>query len=205
MPKLSSIPDIVSDLSQGRMCLLVDGENRENEGDLVACAATITPEQVNFMATHGRGLICLAMSKAETERLNLVPMVQHNQCQHRTNFMVSIDAREGITTGISAYDRARTLRLASCSSSTERDFSSPGHVFPLGAKVGGIFKREGHTEAAVELSVLAGQGECAVICEVMDEDGTMMRLQNLIKFAKAHNIKIGSIKDLKKFLLNRTK
>lgn len=197
----SNIQEIVRDLSQGRMCILVDSEYRENEGDLVACASTITPEQVNFMAMYGRGLICLAMSESETERLNLVPMVRHNQCPHGTAFMASIDARDGIATGISAYDRAHTLRLAACATSKISDFSSPGHIFPLQAKKGGLFQREGHTEASVELSCLAGCGESAVICEIMDEDGTMMRLPRLIQFAENHSLKIGSIEDLKNYLL----
>lgn len=200
-PHFSDIQDIITDLSLGRMCILVDGKDRENEGDLVACASSITPLQVNFMAGQGRGLICLAMSKAEIERLKLVPMVPHNQCPHGTAFTVSIDAKEGVTTGISAYDRARTIHLASCPSSKISDFSSPGHVFPLEARGGGLFEREGHTEASVELSSLAGKGGSAVICEIMDEDGTMMRLPRLMEFAKLHDLKIGSICDLKRYLM----
>ena len=157
------------------MCILVDGKERENEGDLVACASSITPSQINFMAGHGKGLICLAMSDPECARLGLSPMARENECPHGTAFMVPIDAKKGILTGISAYDRAHTIRLASCSSSTLLDFYSPGHVFPLRARPGGIFEREGHTEASVELSLLAGRGGGAVICEIMDEDGAMMR------------------------------
>jgi 3,4-dihydroxy 2-butanone 4-phosphate synthase/GTP cyclohydrolase II len=204
-PKFADIQDIISDLSLGRLCILVDGKSRENEGDLIACASTITPAQVNFMAKHGRGLICLAMSKDEVERLNLVPMAKYNQCPHGTAFMVSIDAKEGITTGISAYDRAHTIRLASCPSSRISDFSSPGHIFPLEARSGGLFEREGHTEASVELSFLAGRGGSAVICEVMDENGTMMRLPRLVDFARLHDLKIGSIDALKRHLMENGK
>ncbi len=199
-PEFSDIRDVIADLAAGRLCILVDGENRENEGDLIACASTVTPAQVNFMATQGRGLICLAMSREEVRRLSLAPMTPHNQCPHGTAFMLSIDAREGVTTGISAYDRAHTIRLASCPSSSISDFSSPGHVFPLEARPGGLSEREGHTEAAVELSILAGRGGSAAICEIMDEDGTMMRVTGLMDFARRHGLKIASIDALKKYL-----
>lgn len=202
----SDIQDIIADLSSGRICILVDGKDRENEGDLVACASSITPSQINFMAGHGKGLICLAMSEPECARLNLSPMARENECPHGTAFMISIDARKGILTGISAYDRAHTIRLASCPSSKLSDFYSPGHVFPLRACAGGVFEREGHTEASVELSLLAGRGGSAVICEIMDEDGAMMRLPKLMGFAKMHDLKIGSIEELKKYLeTNRKK
>lgn len=197
---LSNIQDIITDLSLGRMCILVDGKDRENEGDLIACASTITPAQINFMAMHGRGLICLAMNGTDVDRLGLAPIVQHNQCPHGTAFMTPIDAKEGVTTGISAYDRAHTIRLASSASSTISDFYSPGHVFPLKARRGGIFEREGHTEASVELCMLAGRGGNAVICEIMDSDGSMMRLPGLMDFAAFHDLKIASIELLKEYI-----
>lgn len=183
----------------GGMCIVVDAKERENEADLVACASSITPSQINFMAGHGKGLICLALCGAECARLNLSPMAQQNQCPHGTAFMVPIDAKKGILTGISAYDRAHTIRLASCPSSKPSDFYSPGHVFPLRARPGGLFEREGHTEASVELSFLAGRGGSAVICEIMDEDGAMMRLPKLLDFAETHGLKIGSIEEIKAY------
>lgn len=183
----------------GGMCIVVDAKERENEADLVACASSITPSQINFMAGHGKGLICLSLCGAECARLNLSPMAQQNQCPHGTAFMVPIDAKKGILTGISAYDRAHTIRLASCPSSKPSDFYSPGHVFPLRARPGGLFEREGHTEASVELSFLAGRGGSAVICEIMDEDGAMMRLPKLLDFAETHGLKIGSIEEIKAY------
>ena len=200
---LSAIDDIIAEMAAGRLCVLVDGKDREDEGDLVACASCITPAQINFMATHGRGLICLAMAQSEADRLALAPVTANNQCPHGTAFMVPIDAREGIATGISAYDRARTIRLAADPSSRTGDFVSPGHVFPLKARQGGLFEREGHTEGAVALACLSGQGGCAVICEIMDEDGRMMRLPALREFARAHALAIGSIEDLKAYMTAR--
>ena len=201
----SNIKKIVSDLSAGKICILIDDRDRENEGDLIACASTIIPEHINFMAKYGRGLICLAISASEIDRLVLSPMAGENQCPHQTAFMVSIDAREGITTGISAYDRAHTVRLAADPSSTISGFRMPGHMFPLRARQGGIFEREGHTEASVELCRLAGRGESAVICEIMDDDGHMMRKAALQAFAKTHSLKICSIANLKTYLTIQSK
>lgn len=171
----SNIESVIADLAAGRLCILTDDKDREDEGDLIACASTITPEQINFMARYGRGLICLAMSAGEVDRLGLPPMTPDNQCPHETAFTVSIDAREGVSTGISAFDRAHTVRLAADPSSTLADFRVPGHIFPLRARPGVLLEREGHTEASVELCRLAGRGESTVICEIMDDDGHMMR------------------------------
>lgn len=201
----SAIEDVIADLAAGKLAILTDHKDREDEGDLIACASTIIPEHINFMAKYGRGLICLAMSASEIDRLGLSPMTAENQCLHQTAFTVSIDAREDITTGISAYDRAHTVRLAADPSSTISDFRMPGHMFPLRARQGGIFKREGHTEASVELSCLAGRGESAVICEIMDDDGHMMRGVALENFASRHNLRICSISDLKDYLIARLK
>ena len=203
--KLASVKDIIEDVRDQRMVILVDDERRENEGDLIACASTIIPEHINFMAKYGRGLICLAMSASEIDRLGLPPMAAENQCPHQTAFTASIDAREGTTTGISAYDRAHTIRLAADPSSTISDFRMPGHMFPLRARQGGIFEREGHTEASVELCRLAGRGESAVICEIMDDDGHMMRKAALQAFAKTHSLKICSIASLKTYLTIQSK
>lgn len=201
----SDIEKIIADLAVGKLCILIDDKDREDEGDLIACASTIKPEHINFMAKYGRGLICLAMSASEIDRLGLSPMVAENQCPHQTAFTVSIDAREGITTGISAYDRAHTVRLAADPSSTISDFRMPGHMFPLRARQGGIFEREGHTEASVELCRLAARGGSAVICEIMDDDGHMMRKKALQDFAKTHSLKICSIANLKTYLMIQSK
>jgi len=196
MLKLSPIEDIIEEARSGRMFILVDDENRENEGDLIIPAQFATPEAINFMAKHGRGLICLAMSRERVEQLGLNLMSRENGSRHQTAFTVSIEAREGVTTGISAADRAHTIQVAIDPSKTSRDIASPGHVFPLVAKDGGVLVRAGHTEAAVDIARLAGVNPAGVICEIMNDDGTMARLPDLITFAAQHALKIGSIADL---------
>ncbi|MCH7832783.1 MAG: 3,4-dihydroxy-2-butanone-4-phosphate synthase, partial [Proteobacteria bacterium] len=180
----------------GRMFILVDDEERENEGDLVVPAQMATPEAINFMAKHGRGLICLALSADRLRELDLPPMARHNRSRHETAFTVSIEASEGVTTGISASDRARTIAVAIDPTKGHGDIVSPGHVFPLEARDGGVLVRAGHTEAAVDVSRLAGLNPSGVICEIMNEDGTMARMPDLIKFAQFHGLKIGTIADL---------
>ena len=185
------------------MFILTDDENRENEGDLVIPAAAITPQAVNFMAAYGRGLICLAMEAAEIDRLGLPLMVQDNTCRLGTAFTVSIDAKEKTSTGISAADRAYTVQLAANPDSGPDDFSMPGHVFPLRARPGGVLERAGHTEASVDIAKLAGFSGATVICEIMNEDGSMARLPDLVEFARKHDLKIGSIADLVQYLQPR--
>ena len=182
------------------MFILVDDEDRENEGDLVMPAVAITPQAINFMATYGRGLICLAMDAGEIDRLGLPQMVQDNNCKLGTAFTVSIDAKDNITTGISAYDRAHTIQLAASPHSTMDDFSMPGHVFPLRAHDHGTLGRLGHTEASVDIAKLAGFNGAAVICEIMNEDGSMAHLPDLIEFAGKHDLKIGAIANLVQYL-----
>ncbi len=193
---ISSIEEIIDDARNGRMFILVDHEDRENEGDLIIPGQMATPDAVNFMATHGRGLICLAMTGKQIDALGLPLMASHNSSRHETNFTVSIEAREGVTTGISAADRARTVAVAIDPSTTNADLGSPGHVFPLRAQDGGVLVRTGHTEAAVDISRLAGLNPSGMICEVMNEDGTMARLPDLVAFAQRHAMKIGTISDL---------
>lgn len=193
---LSPIEDIIEDAKNGRMFILVDDEDRENEGDLVIPAQFATPEAVNFMAKYGRGLICLALSRARVEELSLNLMSRENATRHQTAFTVSIEAREGVTTGISAHDRAHTIQVAIDPSKGAADIGSPGHIFPLVAKDGGVLVRAGHTEAAVDIATLAGVNPSGVICEIMNDDGTMARLPDLVKFAKQHNLKIATIADL---------
>lgn len=193
---ISPIEQIIEDAANGRMFILVDAEDRENEGDLIIPASYASPEAINFMATHGRGLICLALDSERANQLNLDYMVRHNQARNQTAFTVSIEAREGISTGISAHDRARTINVAIDEASGENDIVSPGHVFPLVARDGGVLVRAGHTEAAVDISRLAGQNPSGVICEIMNDDGSMARLPDLIEFAKTHGLKIGTISDL---------
>jgi 3,4-dihydroxy 2-butanone 4-phosphate synthase/GTP cyclohydrolase II len=193
---LSPIEDIIKDARNGRMFILVDHEDRENEGDLVIPAQMATPEVINFMAVHGRGLICLALDGKRLDALNLPMMASSNQSRHETAFTVSIEAREGVTTGISAHDRARTIAVAIDETKTSADLASPGHVFPLRAREGGVLVRAGHTEAAVDIARLAGMNPSGVICEIMKDDGTMARLPDLIPFAQKHNLKIGAISDL---------
>jgi 3,4-dihydroxy 2-butanone 4-phosphate synthase / GTP cyclohydrolase II len=193
---LSPIEDIIEDARNGRMFILVDHEDRENEGDLVIPAQMATPEVINFMAVHGRGLICLALDGKRLDALHLPMMASSNQSRHETAFTVSIEAREGVTTGISAHDRARTIAVAIDETKTSADLASPGHVFPLRAREGGVLVRAGHTEAAVDIARLAGMNPSGVICEIMKDDGTMARLPDLIPFAQKHNLKIGAISDL---------
>jgi len=193
---LSTIDEIIDDARNGRMFILVDDEERENEGDLVIPAQMATPEAVNFMAKFGRGLICLSLTQERLRHLDLPLMAQRNSSRHQTAFTVSIEAREGVTTGISASDRARTISVAIDPSKGAEDIVSPGHIFPLEAREGGVLVRAGHTEAAIDVSRLAGLNPSGVICEIMNEDGTMARLPDLIKFAKHHGLKIGTIADL---------
>ncbi len=188
--------DIIEEARKGRMFILVDDEDRENEGDLVIPAQCATPEAINFMAKHARGLICLALTRERVEQLGLSLMAQNNGTRHQTAFTVSIEAREGVTTGISAADRARTVAVAIDPSCGPQDIVSPGHVFPLVARDGGTLERTGHTEAAVDLARLAGLTPAGVICEIMNDDGTMARRNDLITFAQRHGLKIGTISDL---------
>ncbi len=193
---LSSTSEIIEDLRNGRMVILVDAEDRENEGDLIVPAQMATPDAVNFMAKNGRGLICLSLTKARADDLRLESMVRANASRTGTAFTVSIEAREGITTGISAHDRARTIATAIDASKTHEDVVSPGHVFPLIARDGGVLVRAGHTEASVDLCRMAGLYPAAVICEIMNDDGTMARMPDLVGFAQKHGLKIGTIEDL---------
>lgn len=193
---ISPVAEIISEAREGRMFILVDHEDRENEGDLIIPGAMATPEAINFMATHGRGLICLAMPAEELDRLGLTLMSARNQSRHETAFTVSIEAREGVTTGISAHDRAQTIAVAINPASGPQDIATPGHIFPLRARAGGVLVRAGHTEAAVDVARLAGLNPSGVICEIMNDDGTMARLPDLITFAKKHGLKIGAISDL---------
>ena len=193
---ISSIEEIIEDARNGRMFILIDHEDRENEGDLVIPAQMATPDAINFMATNGRGLICLALTSERVDQLGLELMSTNNSSRHETAFTISIEAREGVTTGISAHDRARTVAVAIDASKGMTDIATPGHVFPLRARSGGVLVRAGHTEAAVDISRLAGLNSSGVICEIMNEDGTMARLPELIGFAQKHGLKIGTISDL---------
>ena len=193
---ISPTEEIIDAAREGRMFILVDHEDRENEGDLVIAAEFATPEAINFMATHGRGLICLPMTAERIDRLGLPMMAVNNSSRHETPFTVSIEAREGVTTGISAHDRALTVATAINEQNTMADLATPGHVFPLRARRGGVLVRAGHTEAAVDIARLAGLNPSGVICEIMKEDGTMARLPDLIAFAERHDMKIGTISDL---------
>ncbi len=193
---ISSVEEIIEDARNGRMFILVDHEDRENEGDLVIPAQMATPMAVNFMAIHGRGLICLAMTGTQIDRLGLPLMSPSNQSRHETAFTTSIEAREGVTTGISAHDRAHTIAVAINPETGPQDIATPGHVFPLRAKDGGVLVRAGHTEAAVDIARLAGLTPAGVICEIMNDDGTMARLPDLVAFAQRHGLKIGTISDL---------
>ena len=193
---ISSVEEIIEDARNGRMFILIDHEERENEGDLVIPAQMATPDAINFMATNGRGLICLALTSDRVDQLGLELMSTNNSSRHETAFTISIEAREGVTTGISAHDRARTVAVAINASKGKSDIATPGHVFPLRARSGGVLVRAGHTEAAVDISRLAGLNSSGVICEIMNEDGTMARLPELIGFAQKHGLKIGTISDL---------
>ncbi|MDQ7248250.1 3,4-dihydroxy-2-butanone-4-phosphate synthase [Dongia sedimenti] len=192
----STTADLIAEAKQGRMFVLVDDEDRENEGDLVIPAQMATPETINFMAKHGRGLICLAMERERVEQLGLPLMSLRNGTRHQTAFTISIEARDGISTGISAFDRARTIQVAIDPSKGAGDIVTPGHVFPLVARDGGVLVRTGHTEAAVDVARLAGLTPAGVICEVLNEDGSMARRDDLVQFAQFHGLKIGTIADL---------
>ena len=193
---LSRIEDILDDARQGKMFILVDDEGRENEGDLIIPAAMATPEAINFMARYGRGLICLSLNGERVEKLGLPLMAQRNESRHGTAFTVSIEARQGISTGISAADRARTVAVAIDPDSDGTDIATPGHIFPLRARDGGVLVRAGHTEAAVDVARMSGLLPAGVICEIMNDDGTMARMPDLVKFAQFHGLKIGTIEDL---------
>jgi 3,4-dihydroxy 2-butanone 4-phosphate synthase/GTP cyclohydrolase II len=195
-PVLVPIEEIIDEARNGRMFILVDDEDRENEGDLIIPAQMATPAAINFMATHGRGLICLTLTSQRCEQLGLELMSRHNGTRHETAFTVSIEAREGVTTGISAGDRARTISVAIDGSKDKDDIVTPGHVFPLRARDGGVLVRAGHTEAAVDISRLAGLNPSGVICEIMSDDGTMARMDDLFSFARMHDLKMGTIRDL---------
>ena len=193
---ISSIEEIINDLRNGKMVIMVDDEDRENEGDLIIPAQKVDDKAINFMATHGRGLICLTLTEKRVQELNLPLMSQNNDTRDSTAFTISIEAKEGVTTGISAQDRAITIHTAINHKKTKDDIISPGHVFPLVARDGGVLVRAGHTEASVDLSRLAGLIPAGVICEIMNDDGTMARVPDLIKFSENHNIRIGKIVDL---------
>src|SRR5688500_8515915 len=193
---MATAEQIIDEARNGRMFILVDDEDRENEGDLIIPAQMATPDKINFMATHGRGLICLALASQRVEQLGLELMSRHHGTRHETAFTVSIEAREGVTTGISAADRARTISVAIDGTKSKADIVTPGHVFPLRAREGGVLVRAGHTEAAVDISRLAGLNPSGVICEIMAEDGSMARLDGLMRFARMHGLKIGTIRDL---------
>ncbi|MFZ5764602.1 MAG: bifunctional 3,4-dihydroxy-2-butanone-4-phosphate synthase/GTP cyclohydrolase II [Thermodesulfobacteriota bacterium] len=202
---VSSIAEAIEDIRSGKMIILVDDEDRENEGDLCMAAQMATPEAINFMATHGRGLICLTLTPEHLERLKLPMMVQNNQSPFETAFTVSIEARHGVTTGISAADRARTIQVAVSADVKPEDLVSPGHIFPLRARRGGVLVRTGQTEGSVDLSRLAGLTPAGVICEIMNEDGTMARMPDLEIFAKKHELKIVTIADLISYRMQKDK
>jgi len=193
---LDKIEDILDDLRQGKMVILMDDEDRENEGDLLMAAECVTPEDINFMARYGRGLICLTLTEDHCRKLDLPLMVNNNRTPYATNFTVSIEAAEGVTTGISAADRAKTVQVAVNEEVQAEDIITPGHVFPLMAQKGGVLSRAGHTEAGVDLAALAGLRPASVICEILKEDGTMARMPDLLEFARQHELRIGTIEDL---------
>ena len=194
--QLASTRDIIEDIRAGKMVILIDDEDRENEGDIVIAAQHITPEAINFMAKHARGLICLTLTEERCRQLGLNPMARDNRSQFTTAFTVSIEAAEGVTTGISAADRARTVQAAVARHAKPADIVQPGHIFPIQAKPGGVLVRAGHTEAGCDLAGLAGLEPASVICEIMNEDGSMARLPDLVPFAQLHGLKIGAIRDL---------
>ena len=193
---ISTTDEIIAELKAGRMVVVVDDEDRENEGDLLMAAEFVTPEAINFMARHARGLICLTLTEERRQLFNLPPMARNNGTKHGTNFTVSIEAAEGVTTGISAADRARTIQAAVARDAKPADIIQPGHIFPVVAQAGGVLMRAGHTEAGCDLAALAGVMPAAVICEIMNEDGSMARLPDLIEFARLHQLKLGTIADL---------
>ena len=196
MSFFSKIEEIVKDAKKGKMFILVDDKNRENEGDLVVPAQKINAEKINFMAKHGRGLICLALSGKRIEELNLPLMPQHNTPRRKTAFTISIEAKKGISTGISTKDRAKTIQVAISNKKSSKDISTPGHIFPLRAEDGGVLVRTGHTEAAVDIANLANLNPSGVICEIMNDDGTMARRDDLFKFSKEHKLRMATISDL---------
>ncbi len=193
---IASTAEIIAEIKSGRMVILTDAEDRENEGDLLIASQFVTPEMINFMVTHARGLVCLTLTGEMTERLQLPLMAQNNGTKYGTNFTTSIEAAEGVTTGISAYDRARTIQTAISQTAKPADIVQPGHIFPIRAEKGGVLVRAGHTEAGCDLAGLAGLIPSATICEILKEDGTMARMPDLMLFAQKHNIKIGTIADL---------
>src|SRR5256885_3604638 len=193
---ISPITEIISEIRAGRIVILVDDEDRENEGDLVFAADFVAADKINFLAKHGRGLVCMPITEEHAARLGLRPMVEHNRSRHGTNFTVSIEAAEGIASGISAHDRALTIKTAVAENATAEDIVQPGHVFPLIAQPGGVLVRAGHTEACCDIARLAGLAPAAVLCEIMRDDGTMARLPDLLEFAAQHKLKIGTIADL---------
>ena len=198
---LNSVEEIIADLAQGRMVVIMDDERRENEGDLLMAATAVRPDDINFMARFGRGLICLTLTRERCEQLRLPLMVTGTDHEHRTNFTISIEAAEGVTTGISAYDRAQTVRAAVAKNARAEDLRQPGHIFPIMAQPGGVLTRAGHTEAGCDLTRLAGLEPAAVIVEIMNDDGTMARRPDLEAFAKKHDLKIGTIADLIRYRL----
>ena len=200
---IASTTEIIDDLRAGKMVILVDEEDRENEGDLLIAAEFVTPDVINFMAHHARGLVCLTLTEAHCRRLGLTQMTRNNQAQYSTAFTVSIEAAEGVTTGISAADRAHTIRVAVAPNAIADDVVQPGHIFPVTAREGGVLVRAGHTEAGCDLTRLAGLTPAATICEIMNEDGTMARLPDLLKFSEKHGIKIGTIADLINYRASR--
>ena len=191
----NTIEEIISEAKQGKMYILVDDEDRENEGDLIISAEDCTDKDINFMITHAKGLVCLAVSSENALKLKLKPMVENNKSAYKTNFSLSIEAKNGITTGISAQDRAHTIKTA-VNSLDGSDIISPGHIFPLIANQEGVIKRNGHTEGSVEIAKLAGKHHSSVICEIISDDGTMMRRDDLLQYAKKHNLKISTIEKL---------
>jgi 3,4-dihydroxy 2-butanone 4-phosphate synthase/GTP cyclohydrolase II len=202
-PAFSSIEDIITDIRDGRMVIMVDDENRENEGDLLMAAELVRPEDINYMARYGRGLICLTMTRDRCDQLRLPLMVAETDQRHATNFTISIEAAEGITTGISAHDRARTVRAAVAKDASPEDLSQPGHIFPVMAQPGGVLTRAGHTEAGCDLARLAGLEPAATIVEILNEDGSMARRPDLERFSREHGIKIGTIADLIAYRLEK--
>jgi len=202
---LNNIEEIIGDIRAGRMVILMDDEDRENEGDLVMAAAHVRPEDINFMASHGRGLICLTLTRRRCEQLALPLMVQSNLSSHATNFTLSIEAASGVTTGISAADRARTIQAAVAADAQPRDLVQPGHIFPLMAQPGGVLTRAGHTEAGCDLARLAGLEPAAVIVEILKEDGSMARRPDLEVYARQHGLKIGTIEDLIRYRIENEK
>jgi 3,4-dihydroxy 2-butanone 4-phosphate synthase / GTP cyclohydrolase II len=204
-PQFDTIEDVIKDIRAGRMVVVTDDEDRENEGDLVMAAEKITPEAVNFMAMHGRGLICAPITEERAEQLGLQRMVLENRESYRTDFTVSVDAAAGVSTGISAHDRSRTIRVLTDPNARPLDLVQPGHVFPLRAKSGGVLRRAGHTEASVDLARMAGLAPAGVLCEILNADGTMARLPELLKFRKKHRLRMCSIRDLIAFRRSQEK